>query len=503
MGGSTDSNGKIAVLPDIAGLYGFITFAMLVVFDSGKALIDGDTLWHITAGRRMLSDGAILTRDVFSHTAANKPWTAHEWLSEIIMAWFHQHTGLIGTTLFFFLVAALSFWLLFRIVAAQTGDWIAIFAVSVAVTFSMTHLLARPHVFSWLFGVVTLYILHRQGRWLWLLPPLTALWANLHGGFILGLALQGLFIGGTVLDRWLSKTSSALENIFREIKRPAVCFGLSILAAAINPFGFRLFLFPFQVTSGLFSSGINEWLPPNLQEEWFFRLFLLVILLLMSLPRTPITWTDRLFALFFLNAAMTHQRYIGMAAVFLSPWLGRSLRARFPRRRRPAEKPEQSEQLPTSPISGPVATVAVALALMLLAAPGQPRTRAILETFLPLPESNHPIEAVKYLNETRPAGNMFNKYGWGGYLIYALQPPEKVFIDGRADMYGEEIFGDYQKIVTVDEEAENLLDQYNIDWILFSADSALVRYLKATGKWRETYLDETASVLVRLTDRSP
>jgi hypothetical protein len=147
-------------LPDIAGLYGFLTFALLVIFDSGKALVDGDTLWHIAAGRHMLAEHSILTHDIFSHTVFGKPWTAHEWLSEIIMAWLHQHTGITGTVIFFFLIAALSFWLLFRIVSDLAGDWIAIFSVSVALTFSMTHMLARPHVFSWLFGVVTLYALH-------------------------------------------------------------------------------------------------------------------------------------------------------------------------------------------------------------------------------------------------------------------------------------------------------------------------------------------------------
>jgi hypothetical protein len=96
---------------------------------------------------------------------------------------------------------------------------------------------------------------------------------------------------------------------------------------------------------------------------------------------------------------------------------------------------------------------------------------------------------------------MFNKYSWGGYLIYAMDPPQKVFIDGRADMYGEEIFGDYQKIASLDKEAQELLDRYQIDWILFPTDSALVRFLKATQDWQETYSDGAASILVRRAER--
>lgn len=497
-------SGRIGILPDIAGFYGFITFALLFLFNNGKALGDGDTFWHIAAGQHMLKTRAILMQDVFSHTAFGKPWTAHEWLSEIIMAWVHQHGGLIGTVLFFFLIAALSFWLLFRIVSAATNDWIAILAVSVALTFSMTHMLARPHVFSWLFGVIVLYALQKQGRWLWILPPLTALWANLHGGFILGLALQGLFLGGILLDDFFTEQPFSFKTTFKTIRRPATFMLLSVLAAGINPFGFSLYLFPFHVASDVFARGIVEWLPPNFQEQWLYRIYLLIVLLFMSLKSAPTNWTDRLFVLFFINASLTHQRYMGIASVFICPYFARMLQSsiRVASPFRPATK--EGAQLPTSPLSGPLAIIITAVILCMLAGSSYTGARQVLGTFMPLPESSHPTKAVAHLNQTtRPEGNMFNHYAWGGYLIYALDPAQKVFIDGRADMYGEEIFEDYRKIISLDKDAEKLLKNYGIDWVLFPLDSALVRYLKATGKWQEIYSDGEASILRRLTLNSP
>ena len=491
------SFGKLTFLPDIAGLYGFVTFTLLFIFDHGKSLIDGDTFWHIAAGERMLQTGTILTKDIYSHTALDKPWTAHEWLSEIVMAWLHQYTGITGTAIFFFLISALSFWLLFRIVSAMTGNWTAIVATSIALAFSMTHMLVRPHVFSWLFGIITLYALHKQGRWFWLLPPLTALWANLHGGFILGLALQSLTIAGTFLDELFSKGKADYSYLFQKIKRPAGFFGLSVLAAGINPFGFKLYLFPFEVTKGIFSSSITEWLPPNLQEEWLFRLFFLLILLLMSLKSSQTNWTDRLFVLFFFNASLTHQRYIGMASVFLCPYLARALKSLPWPKIKTSTMPTDQNQVKTSTVSGPIMTIILALGFIILAGSGSPGSRAVLDTFLPLPTASHPVEAIKYLNQTQLPGHMFNKYSWGGYLIYALNPSQKVFIDGRADMYGEEIFGDYQKIVSLDAEAEDLLKRHEIGWVIFSTDTALIRYLKTTGQWEETYADEVATILVR------
>lgn len=183
----THQRSSLRILPDIPGLYGFIVFVTLFIFDGGKALLDGDTFWHIKAGMTMLDKGSLLTQDIFSHTAKGISWTAHEWLAEVIMAGLHHWAGLQGVVLFYFLIAALSFWLLFRLARRLTNEWLALLWVSMAFAFSMTHLLARPHIFSWLFGVCTLSLLQQGGRARFLLPPLIALWANLHGGFVLGL----------------------------------------------------------------------------------------------------------------------------------------------------------------------------------------------------------------------------------------------------------------------------------------------------------------------------
>lgn len=199
----------------------------------------------------------------------------------------------------------------------------------------------------------------------------------------------------------------------------------------------------------------------------------------------------------FFNASLTHQRYIGMASVFLSPYLARSIKSLPWPTIKPSTKLTDKDQVKTSNVSGPIMTIILGLGLIVFAGPGYSNSHTALEAFLPLPAASHPVEAAKYLNQTPQPGKMFNKYSWGGYLIYALNPAQKVFIDGRADMYGEGIFRDYQKIVSLDAEAEDLLKQYGIDWILFPTDTALVRYLKTTGKWEEVYIDEVASILVR------
>lgn len=485
----------LAVLPDFPGLFGLIVFVSLFIFDGGKALMDGDTFWHVKAGMTMLDQGSLLSQDIFSHTASGIPWTAHEWLAEVIMAALHRFAGLQGVSLFFFLLAALSFWLLFQITRRLTSDWLAFLWVSTAFAFSMTHLLARPHIFSWLFGICTLAILLRGNRTLYFLPPLIALWANLHGGFILGLALQGIFIAGTLLDQVSQQGLSQWRSALQSQKRTLTILLLSVVASGFNPFGYHLLIFPFLVTKTVFTTGIGEWLAPDMQREVFFRFYLLAIVFLVSLPRLRIDWTNRLLLLFWVNASLSHGRYISMAAVFLVPLLaqiGNQIPLRLPFK----FKQQAQAGLQLSACSGPIAT-GILFILLFAAAALQSPLRPYISAIIPIDPEHHPVAAVEYLNSAPMTGNMFNKYGWGGYLIYALQPPQPVFIDGRADMYGEEIFSDYQKVVRIDKEIDEILDKYKVNWVVYPHDSPLVRYLLVSRQWNEVYQDEEASVLLR------
>ncbi len=485
----------LPILPDIPGLYGFIVFVTLFIFYGGKALLDGDTFWHVKAGMTMLDQGSLLTHDIFSHTASGAPWTAHEWLAEVIMAILHRFGGLQGVALFYFLIAALSFWLLFRITRRLTDDWLALLLVSTAFVFSMTHLLARPHIFSWLFGVCTLALLQQGGRSRYLLPPLIALWANLHGGFILGLVLQAIFIGGAILDAICQDGLSRWRIALQSQKLALFILFLSIVASGFNPFGYHLLIFPFLVTKTVFTTGIGEWLAPDMQQEVFFRYYLIAIIFLVSLPRLRIDWTNRLLLIFWVNASLAHGRYISMASVFLVPLLaqiGNQLKNRLPLR----DKRQTNKDLRLSPYSGLIATAGLFL-ILFCASTFQSPLRSYMTAIIPVNPDNHPVAAVQYLNSTPLPGKMFNKYGWGGYLIYALQPSQPVFIDGRADMYGEEIFTEYRKVAGIDEDIESILNKYEVNWVIYPHDSALVRYLMAGGRWREVYCDEEASVLLR------
>jgi hypothetical protein len=159
---------------------------------------------------------------------------------------------------------------------------------------------------------------------------------------------------------------------------------------------------------------------------------------------------------------------------------------------------DESKQLQLSTKSGPIATLVIASALIVS---GSIDHRSL--SFL-TPQKIFSVEAkqlnqlVDYLEEDQPAGNMFNEYALGGYLLYALTPPPKVFIDGRADMYGEQIMGDYFSIKSSCAKRQELLDQYAIDWVVFETSSDLLMDLKKSGLWQTTFENDGYEVVTRV-----
>ncbi len=484
-------------LPDFAGAFCLVVFLVSLVAQRDGLFSDGDPFWHIKAGSVMLEQQSLIDSDIFSHTAFGTPWTAHEWLSEIIMASIHNITGLEGLLCFFLLIAAISFWLLFKITEKYANQWVTLVCVALALTLSQGHLAARPHMFTWLFMLITLAILTTGGKRLYWLPVVMVIWANLHGGFILGLVLQMIFILGSILENHFSLKTPWHETL-RQQKLPAVVLLISILAVGLNPFGYELLAFPFQVSKGVFSEMIKEWKAPNLQEMWLFRLYLAAFVLLITLARRSVTWTERLLIVFFLNAALTHIRHVSLMLIALAPFTARMLDSCFDKVRPKRVKHEESKQLQLSTKSGPLATVVIALALIIS---GSVDHRSL--SFL-TPQKMFSVEAeqlnqlVAYLEEDQPAGNMFNEYTLGGYLLYALTPPPKVFIDGRADMYGEQILTDYNSIKSTCSKRQELLDQYAIDWVVFETSSELLMDLKKSGLWQTTFENDGYEVVTRV-----
>ena len=469
--------------------------AALSVLGSSRihVLGDPDTYLHIAAGRWMLANGTVPTADPFSHSMLGTAWIAHEWLSELVISGTYQSFGWAGLGGLMALVFAGTLAYLMRFLLDRMEPIHALLFTSYAACMLAGHLLARPHVLAWPLLAVwvgSLVNASEQDRAPpWWLIPMMALWANLHGGFMLGIALAC----GLALDATVSKAPGQRRACAWVWGR---FIALAVVAAMVTPSHWHGLLFPFQVVNMSEALDmIGEWASPNFHQPQLLEIWLLLALGLACSGRLRLPWVRLLLVLALTHLALKYQRNIsilGLVAPFLmaSP-LARQWRA-ISRTGRDVESMDRVFQALSAPaqLRAMVGTALLASLSMALASQS--------DRFVP--ESNiTPEAAMQAARRAGVSGAVFNDYQYGGYLIFKGTP---VFIDGRADMYGDALMKRHLAATTLDEPQAlpKLLDDYHIGWTLLHPGTPAVALLDRLPGWRRVYADEVAVVHMREPD---
>ena len=242
---------------------------------SPQVLGDGDTWSHVATGEWILAHGGPPRADPFSYSMAGAPWTAHEWLAEVLLTLAFRFGGWSGVALLTGAAVATAA-LIVGLTAARDLRGVALMAVvAIGLSLVTANLLARPHVLAlpiaaaWSAGLLAARDRNRA-------PPLgfAALmmaWVNLHGGFIFGLALIGPFA--------LEAVTQAPAEARLTAARGWATFALASLAAAlINPYGVEALLLPFRLMSVENLSRVGEWRPQDFSHIGTMELALLTLL---------------------------------------------------------------------------------------------------------------------------------------------------------------------------------------------------------------------------------
>lgn len=486
-------------------LFVVIFFLALVVMPL-RETTDPDLGWHLATGEYVLTQG-IPTSDPFSFTRFGEFWTAHEWLTDVIMALIVRAVGLPGLIVFYAGVIALTFGLVY---ARSDGQpYLAAFVVLLAALVSGITWGARPQMinllgmafFTWVIEGVRV----KQLRWraLWLLPLGSALWANLHSGYLVGVVLVAVYAVGEVLT--LLTPGLFGRDDGRALGWPGVKWlgGTAVaclLAAAANPQGVFLWIYPFfTLGSGAMQTYIQEWQSPNFQffPFWpFAGLLGLGVLTWLVSGRKP-TWTDLLLFGGTGLAGLWSARHVSLFAVVaapvvlraLTPWL-RNVLASTPLR--PLVYPEAAPS--TTPllkgVNIVVFVVLVGLGGLQLVNVVQRNEAAMARVF--------PVAAVDYLIDSGLADQPgWNSYNWGGYLIWRGIP---VFVDGRADVYYDEFLLYYLQTFQAQPGWEIPLNDYSVGWVLTETGNPLATVLTLSPAWESAYSDGQADIFVRVNE---
>jgi len=506
------------MLPRMADLVFLVIFCALVFTPwPTRMLSDAGTGWHIRNGEHILATHAVPHVDYFSYTAAGKAWFAWEWLYDIAIAGIHAIAGLNGTVVFTALIIALTFALLFRTAAALSEN---IF-VSAALTFltaacSSIHFLVRPHVLTWLFTLAWMVALRAiqegRSRALYWLPPMMLVWANVHGGFVIGLVLAGIF---SLANFWTYLTVSCPKKRRASgglARRFAGATVISALVTLANPYRVKLWAHlheylgsPFLMNTILeFQSPDFHWL-----EMKFFAALLLITVISLALQAGKIRALDLMLVMFSIYAGLYAARNVPLSAIILTltvaPIAARALSEL-------SKKQElnltvrryfvllDSLNLRMSIVEGRLIgwalPVVVVIAVSVTAIHGG-RIGSIQAMNASFDENRLPVKAVNYVAASGVRTQMFAPDDWGGYLTYRMYPDFKVYIDDRHDFFGEPFVREYMQAANAGPKWGAVLDRYSVNRVLIRADSPLAAVLEVAPGWKLVYRDSQACIFMR------
>ena len=468
-------DGLVLLLPPLI-LFGYVLIRP-------QLLADGDTGWHIAAGQWMLRHSQVPVKDIFSYTAADQSWTAHEWLADVLMAIGYSAGGWWGVLLLYASAMAV----LVGILAFHTRRWLdpwgATFLIVWMVAGTMPFILARPHVLAWiplaLWTVLLLRARETDGPPSIFAVAIMVLWANLHGSFIFGLLLIAPFAAEAFFAAPAIRRSAVLG-------RWTVFAGAALVACLVTPFGLSGLLFPFELMATPALVLVAEWMPSDFSSVGIFEVLLLTGLAAslwfgLRLPAWRLAIVIGL-----LHMALSHVRHQAIFTIvtglIVAAPLAQALSQEAPRfTLREAIRSHRREAVTLG-------------AMMLLVALGFSVYR-MTQSESRFDSENVPLTALAHVTPEMKRSRAFNQYSFGGSLALAGIP---VFIDGRVDMYGNDTFQEYLDIVGGRDAAswDNAQRRWQIGWTILSPGAPLTVVLDGDPRWHRVYEDQWAVIHV-------
>ena len=457
------------LVPVLSGL-----LILLLAAFSTTTLNDGDTFSHVRTGLWIIDHHAVPHVDVFSTTFRGKPWTAHEWLAEVLFALAYLGGGWAGVMAITGAAAGAAGYLFSLALARRLDGVILLAASTIGVTSFMAGLLARPHMLA--LPVVILWVdrlitarRSGSGPGAAVMGLLMVIWANLHGGWAFGLAMLSLFTA----ERIVTAPGGAWERCVAA-RAWLTALLVSTVATVFTPNGIEGVLLPLRLSLMPNISTVLEWQSADFSRVTPLELILLGSLALGLTGRVRLDTFSTAILVLLAHMALQHRRHEILLGVTAPLLLADSLRA----------APGMPQRLVRWRDVHLLAAAAGVAALTLRLA--TPVALADRQDAVPTALSHVPLDM-----RMRP---VFNSYEFGGFLIFEGVSP---YIDGRADMFGTAFMNDYIDTLSPDpgrfrDEARRL----RVGWTLLRPSEPLVAFLDHEPGWRRIYADKYAVVHV-------
>jgi hypothetical protein len=442
-------------------------------------------LWgNVRFGLDIIRDGAVPHADVYSFTT-DRAWVNHEWLSEVLIGHAFRAAGDVGLILVKLAAVGsivLLLWLTLRrerIYSTLVRD--AAVALTIVLTFEQTRYV-RPQLFSLVaFGILlTCLARARRGaqRWLLLLPPLFAVWANLHGGWL---------VGGGIFALWTAATALAVHR--RHAVWCAVVGVISLAATLLNPYGVEL-LTLLRDTVGVERADIVEWQPVYVlgwQTAAAWIVTAVIGLTGIVLSEREERGAERVACLIVLAASSMMvarlQAFFALGVFFLvGPALARAVQA--------------ARAIEVTPVARPSSRLMSTFAFAIAAAALVITTANL--THLPIdPRFTPEAGAVSFLNGQPQGRRVLIWFDWGNYALWHLSPRMRISMDGRREtVYSPDLQDRHLRFYFDAPGGASLPTDLAADYVWIPRTLPAVRRLDADG-WRRLYEGEQSVIFGR------
>lgn len=470
-----------------------LLFALGLFAMASRNVTDPDLWWHLRTGQLILQTGHVPRTDPYSFTRAGQRWVDHEWLSQVLIYSLYRAGGWIALIAAFGAVVAAALMLVF---ARSPGKpYVAAVVTLLGAFASAPSWGVRPQMLTFLLASLLLLLLERsysQPKLLWWIPPLVLLWANLHAGYALGIGFVILFAAGDALDAAFGLI--ARTEFTRRFKILAAVLVLSVAVVVINPNGASLYAYPFQTLhSTAMQAYITEWLSPDFHDPRYLPLLLMILgtLILPAVSPRRLWPRELLLLLVTTYAALRSVRHIPVYVLVAVPLLSATLDAWFAGKH--FSLISATEKPPTRLQAILNASILAIFAIFIVV-----RLTYVTRHQSTVEAQEFPAAAVSYLRTHPMAGPMLNHYNWGGYFIWTLYPQYPVFIDGRADLYGDAFMDDLASTFYVrGKHWQEPLETWGIRTVVLPPDTTLVTALQQIPSWQVAYADKQAVIVIK------
>ena len=475
-------------------LLGGVMLVILVLFIGFEQ--DPDFWWHLRVGRWMVENGRLPAQDLFTYTVSNHVWTDHEYLTEVLMWLTYSSFGLTVLSIAFGLLTWAGFWLIYLQVRRQPfviiGLGLAIGAVAGAPIWG-----PRAQMITFALSCLELYwlrgYLSGRSRALNYFPLVMILWANLHGGWVIGFAWLGVALAAEFLSwAWNHENPAHLMHV----RRLAIIGLVSALAVAATPHFLSLYPYPFQTQGSEAQQRlIVEWASPNFHNVELRPFEAMIFLAVVGFALRRPSVYDLLLALLGIGLALQNVRNIALFVAAVTPVVVTTYGEWW---RELAAARRWSYQLP------PRRLFAVTTAIVLVVIAGITTVR-VAGNVSPAKQQTmdaetYPVAAADWLAAHPAVGTrMYNQYGWGGYLAYRFygDPNRRLFIFGEAALMGDQLLNEYEHVQDIHPDWKHILDKYQVDYVVYNKGAPLPNLLATQPDWTLVYEDSVAVIYVR------